>query len=178
MQEIWKDIEGYEGIYQISNLAKIKRIAPYSNQYNIKWKSNKILNTKIQDQHDYCIVILSKNNKRHCFRVHRLVAQTFIPNPENKPQVNHIDGNKSNNKVSNLEWCTCSENLYHSYRTLHRKSAVAKRIMQYDLNHTFIKLWESSLQIEKELHINHSNIIQCCNNKRKTANNFIWRYAD
>ena len=178
MKEIWKDIKGYEGIYKISNFAKVKRVAPYKNQYNKKWKSNKILKTNHKNLNGYCIVILCKNNKRHCFTLHRLVAQTFIPNPNNLPQVNHIDGNKENNIVDNLEWCTCSENLYNSYRVLHRKSPVAKKINQYDLNNNFIKTWNSSLQIEKQLGFSHSNILQCCKKQYKTSHNFIWKYAD
>lgn len=178
MQEVWKDIKDYEGSYQVSNLGRIKRIALYTNQYKKQWKSNKILNTNHTDLRGYCHVVLCKDGISHCYKVHRLVAQAFIPNPDNLPQINHIDGNKVNNSVDNLEWCTASENMYHSYRKLHRKSAVAKKINQYDLNNNFIKTWLSSAEIEKHLGVNHSNIASCCKNIRNTAGGFIWRYAD
>ena len=105
--EIWKDIEGYEGIYQVSNKGRIKSF------YGVK---EKILVTRTKG-HDYEKVLLSKNGVGKTFLIHRLVAKAFIPNPENKPEVNHIDGNKKNNCVENLEWMTCSENTKHAFDT-------------------------------------------------------------
>ena len=110
--EIWKDIEGYEGLYQISNLGRVRSLARATT-------SGKVL--KQMKKHGYMNVCFSKNNVDKYFRVHRLVALAFIPNPENKPTVNHIDGNKANNNVSNLEWATHSENETHSYRSLGKK---------------------------------------------------------
>jgi hypothetical protein len=103
-KEIWKDVKGYEGLYQVSNLGRIKSII----------RKGKILSNK---SHRYISVIFYKNKLRKNIRVHRLVAGAFIPNPENKPQVNHIDGNKKNNNVNNLEWNTQLENIRHAYRT-------------------------------------------------------------
>lgn len=103
--EIWKDIAGYEGLYQISNFGRVKRT--YRNG-NVK-----ILKSWINRQ-GYLIVDLCKNSKRKHFPVHRLVAQAFIPNPENKPEPNHEDGNKFNNHVSNLKWVTRAENVQHA----------------------------------------------------------------
>ena len=108
MKEIWKDIEGYEGLYQISNYGKIK-----------SFHKNKILilNNSI-DRYGYYFIRLSKNGESKRFAVHRLVCFAFIPNKENKPYVNHKDGNPKNNNVNNLEWCTPSENMFHKTRVL------------------------------------------------------------
>ena len=115
MFEIWKDIEGYEGLYQVSNMGSVKtlrRIVAHSTGHN------KILNEKVLKggiyPNGYKFVCLRKENTNKNIMIHRLVAQAFIPNPNNKPQVNHKDGNKLNNCVSNLEWCTPSENLKHA----------------------------------------------------------------
>ena len=132
MEEIWKDIKGYEGLYQVSNFGNVKSLDRYIINKNgdKQYFPGKYLNQGISD--NYLKVILSKNNKQRTFRVHILVARTFIPNPENKPEVNHIDGNKSNNRVDNLEWNTRSENELHAYKnglskpSDKQKQAVAK----------------------------------------------------
>lgn len=123
--EIWKDIPNYEGLYQISSYGRVKsfykkeRILKPSIQH-FKYKSKNYKREKIE---------LSKNSIRKSFKIHRLVAQTFIPNPDNKPQVNHIDGNPLNNNVNNLEWCTNQENIIHSYKYLRTKKYNEKEII-------------------------------------------------
>ena len=111
MKEIWKDIKGYEGLYQVSTLGRIKRITFINNMINKP--QDKLLSLKKIDNLGYKTVCLCKNNQLKNKRIHRLVAETFLPNSKNLPCVNHIDGNKQNNYVSNLEWCT------HSYNTKH-----------------------------------------------------------
>jgi len=106
---IWKDVIGYNGLYEISNYGDVKSIGRRGNKGTMLLKP---LNIK-----GYHAVWLSKNNKRKRNQIHRLVATAFIDNPHNKPQVNHMDGVKTNNNVNNLEWNTCSENQLHSYRT-------------------------------------------------------------
>ena len=110
-QEIWKDIEGYEGKYQVSNCGNVRSLM-YHNAKGIKRIS---LLKPATDACGYFRCALSKNNILKTYKVHRLVAQAFIPNPNNYPQINHLDGNKKNNNAGNLEWCTISMNQIHAY---------------------------------------------------------------
>jgi hypothetical protein len=116
MEEIWKDIEGYEGYYQISNLARVKSLSrsiirANGNIYNI---SEKFLNMGL-NKDGYARVALSKNSKQTFMFIHRLVATYFIPNPDSKLEVNHKNGIKSDNSIQNLEWVSPSENVQHGY---------------------------------------------------------------
>ncbi len=116
-KEIWKDIVGFEGYYQVSNFGNVKSL-----ERKCKALGNKLRTVPSKakavtiDRYGYPKVSLDKDGHSYYFTIHRLVAQTFIPNPENKPQVNHIDGNKQNNCVENLEWCTAKENTDHSWK--------------------------------------------------------------
>lgn len=181
MEEIWKDIKGYEGLYQISDLGRVKslerkRECGYGKQCLVKCK---VLKFNV-GKNGYLYVNLSKNGCEKHYYVHRLVAKHFIPNPNNYNEINHKDENKSNNFVKNLEWCTHKENM--NYGSLKNKiiqtktKQLGKPINQYDLNNNLIKGWESSHQIERVLKIPHQNIIRCCKNKVKTAGGYKWKY--
>ena len=113
MEEIWKDIKGYEGLYQVSNYGRVKSLE----KIDLKGyhRREKILITSCGSD-GYCQVGLTKKNIRKMYKAHRLVAEAFIPNPENKPQINHIDGDKTNNVMKNLEWVTREENMQHAYK--------------------------------------------------------------
>lgn len=183
MQEIWKDIYfkdknvvyDYRGRYKISNLGRIKSF-PRQGQSHIRYL--KLIN----DTKNYLQVSLSKNNIHKWFKIHRLVAIMFIPNPENKTQVNHIDGNKQNNCVDNLEWCTNGENQIHAIRIglkqlqIGSKNPKAKMIDQYDLNNNFIKTWGCMKDIYDELHIHRNYIRLCCIGKQKQTHGYIFKY--
>ena len=116
--EVWKDIEGYEGLYQVSTCGNIKSLAkPRKNGNGRSYTQKEKLLKQTFTSTGYKKVELYKDGKRKGFKVHRLVAIAFIPNPDNKPEVNHIDGNKINNNIDNLEWVTSSENSIHAYET-------------------------------------------------------------
>lgn len=146
MNEIWKDIKGYEGYYQVSNFGRVKSLARVvigknNRKYDIK---EKIVKSRIH-QNGYLFVHLCKNGKKKHLSIHRLLAQAFIPNLENKPEVNHKDGNKENNRVENLEWATSKENVHHAFRT-------GLKIMTKGEKCSWSKLTEKQVsEIKKEL---------------------------
>ena len=180
MKEIWKDIRNYEGLYQASSYGRIRSLDGYFEQSHPsgtiyhRLRKGKILKLS-KDANGYLHIILHKNGTKKIFRVHQLIAQTFIQNTQNKPQINHIDGNKENNSVDNLEYCTLSENHLHAYRTgLH--VAPKKKCIQKDLKGNIIKIWDSLAQIKKEKGYDCSAISRCCRKQQKTSYNFIWEY--
>lgn len=189
MEEIWKDIQNYEGYYQISNLGNVKSLHYGSKVNNPNWDKlpSHLLKQKVSTS-GYLRVELYKQKSRKCFYVHRLVASMFIPNPLNKPEVNHIDGNKLNNCVDNLEWTTISENQIHAIKNGLRKSSpmlgkighlspCSKPVIQYDLQGNFIKLWLCGSDAARNLSMSATSISLCATNKHKTANGYIWRYV-
>ena len=175
MKEIWKDIKGYEGLYQVSNLGNIKSL-----NYN-HTKKEKILKP-LKRKDEYLKIRLYKNKKYKTYFIHRLVAEAFIPNLNNYPIINHIDENRSNNYVKNLEWCTQKQNVQHSINTgtrkLMREYGRVRIVGQYNLNNKLIKIWNALIDIEKELGYNATSIWHCCNNKTKKSYGFIWKYED
>lgn len=188
MKEIWKDIEGFEGYYQVSNLGRIKskkRVVNNKGTYGGKCTFNeKILNTTI-DNIGYKVVVLSKDKIKSRKRVHRIVAKCFIPNPNGYKEVNHKDGIKKNSRVDNLEWCTHKENIQHAYKNnlinriqknKGKLNIFSKAILQYDRNGKFIKEWECIRDIERELKICNQNISKCCKGIYNTCGGYIFKY--
>ena len=168
MKEIWKDIKNYEGHYQVSNLSRVKSL-----NYNHTGKE-KILKLN-KDKDGYLQVTLCKNNIKKVYKVHRLVAQAFIPNPNNLPQINHKDENKTNNNVDNLEWCDRKYNQNYGTRTERVAEKLSKPVLQYDLEGNFIKEWKSTRECGRNGFCNQ-HIAACCRGELKTHKGFIWRY--
>lgn len=194
LKEIWKSIPDFPN-YMVSNLGNVKSL-------NFgRMNKEKILKPHI-NTYGYYQAHLSKNGKHYYFYIHRLVAQAFIPNPDNLPQVNHKDEDKINNAVSNLEWCTAKYN--NNYGTHNERMGKTRRGIKFTPEHKdklskahkglityqrpilqlsksgliILRKWESAKQASRELNVNNSHIGSCCRGERKTAGNYRWIYLD
>ena len=160
-KEIWKPIENYEN-YEISNFGKIR-------------KKDKILK-QYKNCKGYLYSSLSKNNKRKSFRTHRLVAQAFISNPDNLPEINHKNEIKTDNRAENLEWCNHTYNINYGGGKEKASMSRYKKVIQYDLDHNFIKIWSSLKEVKKKYKNIH--LWEALNGRRNTANEYIWEYFE
>ena len=182
MKEVYKDIIGYDGKYKISNLGNVM-----SMNYRGNTKKPKVL-TPIKHHLGYLLVhLVDGNNKVRIKMIHTLVAEAFIPNPEGKKFVNHIDGNKQNNAVTNLEWATSKENMNHAIRTglrnphknnhPHGKDVVnSKAILQYTKDGTLVKRWECISDAARAVECNPCSIINNASGRTKSTHGFVWKY--
>ena len=171
-KEYWKPVVGYEGHYQVSNWGRVKSFDRWVKSRNgsVRFCKGRILKPVTNDR-GYLCVELWKNNKRKSCKVHRLVAEAFIPNPYNLPMINHRDEDKTNNRVENLEWCDAKYN--SNYGT--RNERLSKSVLQYDLEGNFIKEWKSTAECGRNGY-NYGNVAACCLGKQKTHKGFIWKY--
>ncbi len=184
-KEIWKDIPGYEGEYQISNRGRLK-----------SFMRNKLGEIRsVKNRHGlYQTIPLCVCQKKKTVRIHRLVAEAFIPNPENKPTVNHKDLDKQNNYASNLEWATYKENINHAIKRIpsmikgmnnYNQNIRPRTIIQLDLYGRFIAEFKNSIEAGKATGVCYRNILQVASKDeykpgltRKQAGGFKWRYKD
>lgn len=191
MEEIWKDIPGYEGMYKCSNLGNV-----YSYNSNAKMKARK-------QNSGYFLLHLNRFGIRKAFTVHRLIASVFVPNPENKPQVNHKNGNKEDNRASNLEWATAKENTNHAFknglvkdinksrsknmrkiaiqygeengkRLIEMNKKLRKPILQLDDENNIVKIWDSGREARRA---GFGNINSVLTGKYKKCGGYKWKYA-
>ena len=181
MTETWKDVNGYEGAYQVSNLGNVR---------SLHWRGTDEVRIMGQRKKNtgYFNVLLSKNGVARYALVHRLVAEAFIPNENCYATVNHIDENIENNNVENLEWCSLVDNI-HKYCENHgmkygdnrikvpRKRRLNSNVLQMDKSGNVLKIWDCIAEVHNAENYNAWSISQCCDNKRKTAYGYKWQYA-
>lgn len=185
MVEIWKDIVDYEGYYQVSNLGRVRSLDRFVGKETMQLKKGKIRQAA-KDKYGYLSLILHKNGIAKNHFVHRLVAEAFIPNPDNKPQVDHINTNKEDNRVENLRWSTCLENINNEISKTKRKQTSKKGsespysiiILQYNKNGELIKEWGSIKEAASYLNKSNSLIIKCCKGKLPYAYGYKWSYKN
>ena len=178
--EIWRDIPNYEGLYQVSNFGNVR---------SLNWGNRGFTDNLYLKPHNrgYLQVELHRNGSRKMFTVHRLVAVSFVDGYRDGLMINHKDENKTNNRATNLEWVTSSDNVLHSIS--HRSNAqhrTRKRfvprtdivpVFQFDLSGDLIKTWDSSISVKEELGFSDWSIKQCCRGNRKSAYGYKWQYA-
>lgn len=172
---MWKAIKGYEGYYEVNPNGEIRSL---DRQVNYKNNKKRVIKSQIKKQtlneKGYLKITLWKDHKEETKEVQRIVAETFIENPNNLPQVNHIDGNKTNNKVKNLEWCSEKDNSIHRTKIL--KKGI-KTIIQFDLNNKCVGLYESLKEASIKTGIKSCSISNVINLRRKTAGGYYWTLA-
>lgn len=182
MEEIWKEIVGYEGRYEVSSFGRIRSIGRYIDRKDGSriYLKSKILKQQIKYGAGKLVryqVNLYNGIKNNMLLVSRIVAMAFIPNPDNLPQVNHIDENPSNNHVENLEWCTGYYNMTYGTRIERTIKSMQKKVNVYDLNNNFITSFESMKEAAAKLNCDNSSITKVCKGKVSQHKGYIFKYA-
>ena len=187
--ENWKTIPETDGLYSVSDFGNVRRNEHYTNvKPNIQKKGETVAfyKTKListyKDSTGYLVVsVRDKNGNIYRKKVHRLVAEAFIPNPNNLPVVNHKDEDKTNNRIDNLEWCTSKENANHGTRNSRIQKALSNRVAQYTVDGQLIKVWNSMSEAAKHFGASTTTYIRrVCQGSfgRKTYKGYVWKYVD
>jgi hypothetical protein len=169
-KEIWRPIKGYEGLYEVSNLGRVRSL-PNKTHKEVKYLKDHI------DRFGYCKVVLFKDNKISNFQVHRLVAEAFIPNPNNLSCVNHKDECKNNNVWTNLEYCTVAYNNTYNGRAKKSGEKHSKPVKQLTKDGILVTIWKNEYEAGKN-GFNAKDINACCNKKRNSHKGYLWEFEN
>ena len=174
--EEWRDVAGYEGLYQVSSEGHVKSLE--RKDCLGRTVKERILKPRT-NRYGYLFVDLCNGSgKPKAFTVHRLVCQAFHENLDNKPQVNHLNEDKKDNRACNLEWCTCKENNNHGARTAKMAKAQSKQVGQFTREGKLIKIWPSLSEVKRQLGFSQSHISEAARGKLKISYGFIWKYVE
>lgn len=173
--EIWKPVKGYENLYQVSSYGRVSGMGRVTSDGRLV--KGKMLKPEKQGKGYFC-VYLSKDGKRKCYLIHRLVAEAFIPNPNNHPCVNHKDEDKTNNVVENLEWCTHQYNNNYGGRNKKVAEKLSKPIQQFTLDGKFVKEYPSVREAGRQNNLHYQNIWKCLKGKYKHCGGYVWKYKE
>lgn len=165
--EEWKDVEGYEGRYQISNCGRVKSTCR---------KKERLLKPLLTENGYQYVMLQDDKGKHHKKKIHRLVAEAFLANKMYLPEVNHISEIKTYNEVWDLEWCTKKYNLMYGNRNRKIADTLSKPIAQYTLKGTLVRIWKSMMDAQRVKGYNAGGICNCCKGKRKSAYGYVWKY--
>lgn len=175
MDEIWRDIEDYEGLYQVSDLGRVRSLDHYAKSKggSLHFVKGRILKgTKYKN--GYLCVMLCKNGIAKHHYIHRLAGEAFIPNPDNLPEIDHINRIRTDNRLENLRWA--DDRL--QYDNSGTRKSLSKPVLQYTLDMEFVAEYPSTAEAERQTGINNSKICQVCKGKRKSAGGYIWKYKE
>ena len=190
--EIWKPVVGYEGLYECSNMGRVKsvdRYVPHRYKGEYQFIKGRIRKTKLNNG-GYEMLSLFRDGKEKTCLVHRIIAEAFLPNPDNLPEVNHKDECKTSNIIwinedgsidynkSNLEWCDREYNLYYGTRRQRQAEKEMVPVIQYTKDGMLIKKWDSMQSVMDDLGINRGNISNCCSGRCKSVGGYKWKYYD